>query len=73
MSLLEYEKEIQYLVNDKGEPKSVLIPIEIWEEISSEIETKYLLSNDIMKKRLLEAKERGHGIPWENVRENLGI
>ncbi|MEQ8171962.1 MAG: hypothetical protein ABRQ38_23925 [Candidatus Eremiobacterota bacterium] len=46
MSLLEYEKDIQYLIDEKGEKKSVLVPIEIWEEISSEIETKYLLSND---------------------------
>ncbi len=73
MSLLEYEKDIQYLIDEKGEKKSVLVPIEIWEEISSEIETKYLLSNDTMKKRLLEAKERQEGIPWEKVREEFGI
>ncbi|MEQ8222683.1 MAG: prevent-host-death protein [Candidatus Eremiobacterota bacterium] len=71
MSLLEYEKDIQYLIDEKGEKKSVLVPIEIWEEISSEIETKYLLSNDTMKKRLLEAKEREEGIPWEKVSEQI--
>jgi hypothetical protein len=73
MAELAYEKKIQYLIDEKGQRKSVLIPIKLWEEITSEIETRYLLSNDVMKKRLLEAKEREKGIPWEKVREELGI
>ena len=74
MKNLQKELEIEgYLIDEKGEKKAVLIPISLWEEIISERETAYLLSNDVMKTRLLEAKNRETGISWEAVREELGI
>ncbi len=36
-------------------------------------ETEYLLSSDKMKKRLLAARESNEGVPYEVVREELGI
>lgn len=36
-------------------------------------ETDYLLSSDTMKARLLAARESSEGIPFEVVREKLGI
>lgn len=36
-------------------------------------ETEYLLSSNKMKERLLAARESDEGIPYEAVREKLGI
>ena len=65
--------EIQYVSDENGEPTAVIVPIELWREIESEKETAYLLKSENMKRRLLEAKERQTGIPFEEAREKLGI
>jgi PHD/YefM family antitoxin component YafN of YafNO toxin-antitoxin module len=65
--------EIQYVSDESGNPVSVIVPIELWREIESEKETAYLLKSENMKRRLLEAKERQTGIPFEEAREKLGI
>jgi PHD/YefM family antitoxin component YafN of YafNO toxin-antitoxin module len=65
--------EIQYVSDENGNPVGVIVPIELWREIESEKETAYLLKNESMKRRLLEAKERQDGIPFEEAREKLGI
>lgn len=51
--------DIQYISDAKGNPVGVIVPIEIWHEIESEQETVYLTKSETMKKRLVEAKERG--------------
>ncbi len=65
--------EIQYVSDENGNPIGVIVPIELWREIESEKETAYLLRNESMKRRLLEAKDRQDGIPFEEAREKLGI
>ena len=64
---------IQYVSDEKGNPTSVIVPIELWREIQSEKETAYLLKSKMMKTRLLEAKKRREGIPFEVAREKLGV
>lgn len=64
--------DIQYVSDEEGRPTAVLVPIDLWREIASERETRYLLSSETMKKRLLEARERREGIPFEAAREELG-
>lgn len=66
-------QEIQYVSDESGNPVSVIVPIELWRELESEKETAYLLKSENMKRRLLEAKERQSGIPFEEAREKLGI
>jgi hypothetical protein len=39
----------------------------------SEEETAYLLSNENMRRRLLDARKRDEGISLEDAREKLGI
>ena len=51
--------DIQYISDSKGNPVGVIVPIEIWHEIEAEQETAYLTKSETMKKRLLEAKQRG--------------
>ncbi|MGZ5437441.1 MAG: prevent-host-death protein [Pyrinomonadaceae bacterium] len=66
--------DIQYISDESGNnPTAVIVPIELWREIESEKETAYLLKNENMKRRLLEAKDRQTGIPLEEAREKLGI
>lgn len=65
--------DIQYISDESGNPTAVIVPIELWREIESEKETAYLLKSETMKRRLLEAKERQTGIPFEGTLEKLGI
>ena len=65
--------EIQYVSDESGQPTAVIVPIELWREIESEKETAYLLKSESMKRRLLEARERKDGIPFEEALEKLGI
>ena len=65
--------EIQYVSDETGNPTAVIVPIELWREIESEKETAYLLKSEEMKRRLLEAKDRQTGIPFEEALEKLGI
>ena len=65
--------EIQYISDEEGNTTGVIVPIDLWREIASERETAYLLRSDPMKRRLLEARERRKGIPFNEVREKLGI
>jgi len=65
--------EIQYVSDEGGTQTAVIVPIELWREIESEKETAYLLKSENMRRRLLEAKDRRTGIPFEEAREKLGI
>ena len=65
--------EIQIVSNENGEPTAVIAPIELWREIESERETAYLVKSERMKARLLEARQRQQGIPFEAAIEKLGI
>ena len=65
--------EIQFVSNEAGEPTAVIVPIELWREISSERETAYLLGSEVMKARLLAAKDRTGGIAFEAAVEKLGL
>ena len=64
---------LQYISDDTGNLTGVLVPIELWNEISSELETSYLLKSQNMKQRLLKAKKRSEGVSLEEALEKLGI
>ena len=64
---------VQYVSDAEGHPVSVIVPIHLWQEISAERETAYLLKSETMKMRLLKAKERTDGISIEDARAQLGI
>lgn len=65
--------DVQYITDADGHDVGVIVPIDLWREIASERETAYLLNNPVMKKRLMEAKERAGGIPLDEAREKLGL
>jgi predicted RNA polymerase sigma factor len=64
---------IQYVLDEQGNTTAVIVPIELWRELQSERETAYLLKSNAMKQRLIEAKNRQEGIPFEAVRAKLRI
>lgn len=65
--------EIQYISNEDNKITAVIVPIDLWREIESERETAKLLGSETMKRRLLEARKRKEGIPFDEVCEKLGI
>jgi len=64
---------IQYISDENNNVTGVIVPIDLWREIESERETAYLLKNETMKNRLLEAKNREEGIPFDKACKELGI
>jgi hypothetical protein len=65
--------QIQYISDEKNNVTGVIVPIDLWEELQAEKETAYLLKSETMKKRLLKAKRRKEGIPFDEVRKKLGV
>ncbi len=65
--------DIQYVSDENNNVTAVIVPIELWREISSEKETAYLLKSENMKKRLMEAKSRDEGLDFEEACEKLGV
>jgi len=66
-------REIQYISDEQNNVTGVIVPIDLWQEIQSEKETAYLLKNESMKKRLLEARNRKESIPFDDACKKLGI
>lgn len=65
--------DLKYISDEKGERIAVIVPIEVWEELTGKDETSYLLQSETMKERLLAAKNRQTGISLEEACEKLGI
>ena len=63
--------QIQYISDEQNNITGVIVPIELWREIEAEQETAYLLKSENMKKRLLEAKDRKEGTPFDEACEKL--
>jgi hypothetical protein len=64
---------VQYISDEQNNITGVVVPIDLWHELQSEKETAYLLKSDVMKERLLQAKQRNKGIAFEEVCEKLGV
>jgi hypothetical protein len=64
---------IQYISDEKGNLTDVIVPVELWREIESEKETAYLLKSNAMRQRLLKAKKRQEGVPFDEACKKLGI
>lgn len=65
--------DLKYISDEKGKQIAVIVPIEVWKELTSGDETSYLLQSETMKQRLLAAKNRQTGISLEEACEKLGI
>jgi len=65
--------EVSYISDERGEVTGVVVPIAVWREIRSELETHHLLKSDTMRRRLLGAMSRTEGIPPGEAIDRLGI
>lgn len=65
--------DIQIVSNEAGEPTAVIVPIDLWREISSERETAYLLRSKAMKDRLMASLQRRDGISLDDAAAKLGL
>jgi PHD/YefM family antitoxin component YafN of YafNO toxin-antitoxin module len=65
--------QIQYIADENRNITGVIVPIALWQELQSEKETAYLLKSEAMKKRLLSAKNRKKGIPFDEACKKLGV
>lgn len=65
--------QVQYISDEQNNITGVIVPIELWHELQAEKETAYLLESEAMKERLLQARKRDQGIPFEEACEKLGI
>ncbi len=66
-------ERIQYISDENNKVIGVIVPIGLWRELQSEKETAYLLKSKTMRQRLLDAKDREEGIPFDEACEKLGV
>jgi len=64
---------VQYVSDEQGEVTSVILSIELWRDILSELETQHLLKSDTMRQRLLVARQRSVGVALETAIADLGL
>jgi hypothetical protein len=67
------DPDVQYISDEQGEVTGVIVPIQTWKDILSELETQHLLQSDTMRQRLFEAKQRTEGITFETVLTELEL
>ena len=70
---MDATQDVPYVTDAQGNPRAVLVPIELWREIASEHETEYLLRNPAMRARLLAARARTEDVPLDDVLHTLGL
>ncbi|MFW5973464.1 MAG: Txe/YoeB family addiction module toxin [Bacteroidota bacterium] len=59
------EPELQYLTDADGSARAVVVPMESWRRLSSEMETFRLVHNSVMHGRIRTAMQRGTGISFD--------
>ena len=64
---------LQYIADERGDITAVVVPIEVWRELSPEAETQHLLNSPAMRERLLTALGREGGVGLDDVLAQLGV
>ena len=64
---------IAYIADDAGRRRAAIVPIDLWREIASDIETRRLLDHPTMRRRLREAMHRPDSIPLAQVLTRLNL
>ncbi|NJL49928.1 MAG: prevent-host-death protein [Leptolyngbyaceae cyanobacterium SM2_5_2] len=67
------DSPVQYVSDEQGEVTSVILSIELWRDILSELETQHLLKSDTMRQRLLTARQRSSGIAFDTAIAEIGL
>lgn len=67
------EDEVQFVSDANGKVTAVLVPIDVWSEVASELETRRIETNPVMSARLREAMARSSGVAFEEAIARLKI
>lgn len=67
------ETALHYLAGKEGAITAVVVPIALWREVASELETHHLLRNPAMRERLLAALGREEGHSFDDVLDRIGV
>jgi len=67
------DSELLYVSDENGTVTGVAVPISVWREISSELETHHLLKSETMRQRLLRSRGHDRGIPSAEGLDRLGF
>jgi hypothetical protein len=67
------DSQVQYVSDEQGQVTSVILSIELWKDILSELETHHLLKSETMRQRLIGARQRSNGIAFEDAITELGL
>ena len=62
------ELQVEYVVDDQGAKRAVIVEYELWEEIIARLED---LEDALEMRRLREHNEES--IPWEQAKAELGL
>ena len=64
---------LQYIADERGDITAVVVPVEVWRELSPETETQHILNSPAMRERLLAALSREGGVGLDDVLARLGV
>jgi hypothetical protein len=67
------DSQVQYVSDEQGQVTSVILSIELWKDILSELETHHLLKSDTMRQRLIGVRQRSNGVALEDAITELGM
>ncbi|MFQ4137877.1 prevent-host-death protein [Nodosilinea sp. PGN35] len=67
------DPQVQYVSDDQGEVTGVILSIQLWRELLSELETQHLLKSETMRQRLLDARKRSTGVAFDTAIAELGL
>lgn len=59
------DSNLQYMTDREGAVRSVVVSIDDWNHIASQLETYHLMMSRTMLRRLLEAMQRANGITFD--------
>ena len=62
-----------YVSDDQGQVTGVILSIQLWRDILSELETQHLLKRETMGQRLLDARKRSAGIAFDTAIAEPGL
>jgi hypothetical protein len=66
-------RDLQLVSDDSGRITAVIVPIETWKEITSQIETNYLVKSTVMKRRLQAAMRGGDAVSFDDAIQNAEL
>ena len=72
-AMLTLEDKLSVVSDASGKPTAVMVPIDVWRQIESELETQYVLNDSVLIQRIRAARDANDFTPLEQVREQLRL